>query len=200
MKVLKHLSTRIYKCGYEVRNELRESPCNGDAPYEMKSAYTPDGHYIGNPKEAHRLVAVRGIQPQLRTTESNVCSVGYSWIDGKWYGWSHRAIFGFKIGSTCKQGDCHHLASNARDEMKDCKRFWSDPDKLNLKARFETQGGVKGVYVYWTYSDKIPNEAMHGKISGIFSGFPDEWGRGEWVAETTADAKQMAMDFASGVG
>lgn len=25
--------------------------------------------------------------------------------DGKWYGWSHRAVFGFKVGDKIKKGD-----------------------------------------------------------------------------------------------
>ena len=29
--------------------------------------------------------------------------------------------------------------------------------------------------------------------------FPDTWGKGEWIAETLEDAKQMAIDFANGV-
>jgi len=26
--------------------------------------------------------------------------------DGKWYGWSHRAVYGFKVGDKIKKGDC----------------------------------------------------------------------------------------------
>jgi hypothetical protein len=138
MKVIKVLSVKRFKVGYEVRNELRESPCKGDMPFEMKSAYTPSGLYIGDSRDAKRLVADRGIQPEISAEGNNVCSIGYSVKDGKWYGWSHRAIYGFKVGSTCKKGDCHYRARR------------------------------------------------HG-------------GKGAWVAKTTADAKQMAIDFAEGV-
>ena len=41
-------------------------------------------------------------------TEELTHGVGFSLKDNKWYGWSHRAIYGFKIGSTCKKGDCHY--------------------------------------------------------------------------------------------
>ena len=41
---------------------------------------------------------------QLRTPESNVCSVGFSERDQKWYGWSHRARAGFGIGDKVKKG------------------------------------------------------------------------------------------------
>ena len=29
--------------------------------------------------------------------------------------------------------------------------------------------------------------------------YPDKWGKGEWVAKTMEDAKQMAIDFSDGV-
>jgi len=32
--------------------------------------------------------------------------IGKSKLDGKWYGWSHRACYGFAIGDTCQEGDC----------------------------------------------------------------------------------------------
>lgn len=31
--------------------------------------------------------------------------IGFSEKECKWYGWSHRAIYGFKVGDKCKQGD-----------------------------------------------------------------------------------------------
>jgi hypothetical protein len=71
-------------------------------------AYTPQGVYIGGPSDARHLCVNRGIRPEPRTPESNVCSIGFSDKDGKWYGWSHRAIFGFKVGSVCRKGDCHY--------------------------------------------------------------------------------------------
>ena len=103
------LSERVFKAGYIVRNELVEAPCKGDAPFEMKSAYTPNGDYIGSPRDAYRLVRKRGIIPQNTSPEHCVCSIGFSTKDGKWYGWSHRAIYGFRVGSTCKKGDCHYV-------------------------------------------------------------------------------------------
>jgi len=72
----------------------------------MKSAYTPEGHYIGNPKWAHRLCKTWGIKPGLLHPTNKVCSIGFNSKDGKWYGWSHRAICGFQIGDVVKEGDC----------------------------------------------------------------------------------------------
>lgn len=108
MKVLKILSELVMKAGYVLRRELRESPCNGDAPFEMTSAYTPRGEYIGDPKTAYRLCVRRGIQPELARPDDFVCTIGFSRHDGKWYGWSHRAIYGFRIRSKCRKGTCQY--------------------------------------------------------------------------------------------
>ena len=98
------LSVRRYKAGYEVRTER----CVMDECPEMtlKSAYTPEGHYIGDSAFAHRLVKRHGIKPELSNPSHSVCSIGFCPWDAKWYGWSHRAIFGFGIGAVVKEGDC----------------------------------------------------------------------------------------------
>ena len=72
---------------------------------DMATAYTPTGEYIGDTKFAHRLYARWGIKPQLIAPDHNVCSIGWSSVEGKWYGWSHRAIYGFKVGDVVAKGD-----------------------------------------------------------------------------------------------
>ena len=86
------LSERNYKAGYVVKNEKYEDGTT------FKTAYTPDGHYIGCPKTALFLCKKRGIKPEKIRPKSNVCSIGFCESEKKWYGWSHRAITGFKIG------------------------------------------------------------------------------------------------------
>jgi hypothetical protein len=73
----------------------------------MKSAYSlPHGDYIGNAKTAFRLNKKYGINWwEKRTEQSNVVSIGWSPKRQKWYGWSHRAIYGFKPGDVVKEGD-----------------------------------------------------------------------------------------------
>ena len=92
------LRVRRYKAGYEVRAELIDGSEFGCDDFEMKSAYTPDGLYIGNGVWAYRLCKKRGIRPELRTPDSNVCSIGFCEREQKWAGWSHRAICYFGIG------------------------------------------------------------------------------------------------------
>ena len=123
------LATRKYKVGYEVREELCRTDFTGgeiinqgDAevgeledlieyittPQDVivKSAYTPTGDYIGNKRNAHFLITKRGIKPEKANPSHNVCSIGFCEAEQKWYGWSHRAIFGFGVGSEVKEGDC----------------------------------------------------------------------------------------------
>lgn len=202
---------RRYKCGYEVRDEewfTRFEDKPKDDTMRIKAAYTPSGDYIGNAVEAKRLVNKRGIQPQKRSPDHSVCSIGYSVKDGKWYGWSHRAIYGFKVGSRVEKGSCAYVAGNRKDFKEDCIRFWSDAGYENITGTFTKQKDPDGpeiqhgVLVKWKYSsdeDAVPNKALHGTTNSVFCRYPDEWGHGEWTAETTADAKQMAMDFADGV-
>jgi len=105
----KVLRVRKYKAGYEVRTETWDF---GSQPVELRSAYTPSGDYIGNPKVARYLCAKRGIKPEKASPDDNVCSIGFCEKEQKWYGWSHRAICGFGIGDRVFEedyGDEHTL-------------------------------------------------------------------------------------------
>lgn len=123
------LATRKYKAGYEVREELHNTKfeasilsegdggniedlkelvqqLNTETTVLVKSAYTPTGNYIGNKQMAHLLCTKRGIKPEKANPTHKVCSIGFCEAEQKWYGWSHRAIFGFGVGSEVKEGDC----------------------------------------------------------------------------------------------
>lgn len=69
-----------------------------DAPVRMHNGYNHDNKYIGDIETTRTLCDKYGIKPEIKTPDSTVCSVGYSEKDNKWYGWSHRALIGFKIG------------------------------------------------------------------------------------------------------
>ena len=90
-----HYIVKITDC-----SEESQQPC------EMESFYSKDGGYIGRWDDFEKLVMKRGINPEKANVRDNVCSIGKSRHDGKWYGWSHRAIYGFSIGDTVKEGDC----------------------------------------------------------------------------------------------
>lgn len=86
----------------------------------MVSVYSEDGGYVGRLDGGTiKLLCRKGIVPQKRTSDSNTCSIGKSLIDGKWYGWSHRAIFGFEVGDKVKQGDCCASSGYTEEYLKE---------------------------------------------------------------------------------
>lgn len=59
-----------------------------------------------------RFFAEHGITKIMSAYGNEVPSLGYSASEKKWYGWSHRAIYGFKVGDKIKKGTCGY------EEMK----------------------------------------------------------------------------------
>ncbi len=107
-------NVRKYKVGYEIRTEYYEPgdmPGGGDSGITMKTAYTPEGYYIGSSKRAYRLVRKRGIKPEKINPDHKVCSIGFSESQQKWFGWSHRAISGFGIGDSVSNEN--HLCAHS---------------------------------------------------------------------------------------
>ena len=65
-----------------------------------------DGGYIGSDEDYNFLVEQRGlILIQKSNPSHTACSIGYSPKENKWYGWSHRALYGFGIGDIVSKGD-----------------------------------------------------------------------------------------------
>ena len=59
--------------------------------------------------------------------EEKKCGVGFSEKEQKWYGWSHRAIYGFGVGSKCKKGDAHYKGKEwTAKTLKDAKKMAED--------------------------------------------------------------------------
>lgn len=87
---------------YDVRWE--STSMNGDYWYAVYSKI--DGGYVGTPENAYRYYQLGLQMIQKSHPENKVCSIGYNPKTGKWVGWSHRAMYGFKIGDTVKVGDC----------------------------------------------------------------------------------------------
>lgn len=132
-------------------------------------------------------------------TEQLTHGVGFSPKDNKWWGWSHRAIFGFTIGSTCEKGDAHYHGSTLEEQEEAAIRFWTEADHLNVRNNgIVKKNGEQYFDIVWEYSDTVPNESLRNTISGV-EHFITPLGRGEWVAKTMDDAKQMAVDFNEGV-
>ena len=174
---------------------------------ENKECYSSkiDGSYItfvGMEDKVKYLLKL-GITEELQNANNradHTTNIGLNPKENKWYGWSHRAIYGFTIGSIVRKGDCAYQPIDKDDFLDDCVRFWDDENHLNTNGEHSTnEEGKEGVQVSWAYDNKIPNKKLRNSISGIFTEYPDNYGKGEWTAKTIDDAKIMAKDFAEGV-
>lgn len=185
---------------------------NSDIPDDDGKVYYSkvDGSYltrVGMEQDLNFLFK-RGITEQIQDGygEPTTCCIGFNPIEQKWYGWSHRAIYGFGIGSECKKGDCGYAPSNQDEFIEKVYTFWEDKEYSIGDERTEVGLGkdhdgndVMGVYFKYTYNDKVPNKKLIGTEFVYFSFFPKKWGRGEWTAKTIEDAKQMAIEFARSI-
>lgn len=172
-----------------------------------------NGDYIGTPTYARMLLEKFDIRPEA-IPGNKVCSIGFSPRDQKWYGWSHRAIFGFAVGSRVVKGDCAYVGTTPEDLIEDHVRFFSDlGDERAIQARQECQimkdrSGIRILPAPLKISmansleealdpdtdlDSLPEVDINDGY------YIQTCGRGEWTAKTLEDAKQMAVDFANGV-
>lgn len=157
-----------------------------------------DGSYlsrVGMEDELSFLLK-RGITEQIQGSEGehNTCCIGFNPIKQKWYGWSHRAICGFGIGSKCKQGHVGFEESNKEEFIKTQLSFWGDDDYADGEPKAIDKSD--GVLITYVYNNNVANEKLRGTTFEHFCEYPDKWGRGEWTAMTLDEAKEMAMNFA----
>jgi len=192
--------------------QTRTIEMDGCDPVEITSAYTPGGAYIGDEAWAQKLEEL-GIAPELRAPDNEVCSIGFCEREQKWYGWSHRAMWGFGIGDTVAKGDCAYTADTVDGLIEDYVGFFADvcdPDETRalLVPDYENNRVWVGEkhYVATMASSaegvalaiECPEMLPQGQIT--MGGYWMGVGRGAWTARTLEDAKQMACDFAEGVG
>ncbi len=127
-------------------------------------------------------------------TDELTHGVGFSPKENKWYGWSHRAIYGFEVGSECKKGDCHYVGSDIDEQKAAAIAFWTEDSHSNVRCEgIIEEGNDKFFDIKWDFKD-----SSNGKCSGS-NHFITPLGRGEWTAKTLEDAKLMAIDFNKGV-
>ena len=167
-----------------------------------------DGSYltrVGMENDLNFLLK-RGVTEQIQDGygEPKTCCIGFNPTEQKWYGWSHRAIFGYGIGGECKKGNCGYSANNKKDFAEENLKWYGDTDmeethKENATVKEHTEDGVLGVLVEYNYDNKVPNGNFRGKISSVFEPYPETWGKGEWTAKTLEEAREMAIDFAKDV-
>jgi len=192
--IRQEISEAILRCRFTLKNNAEEISITT----RIKDFNKPD-MYIGTIEHALFLLK-KGIRlNSLESPEGTTACIGYCPKEQKWYGWSHRAIYGFGVGSKVKKGDCAYMPADKRDFLDDCIRFWSEDSHNDVIGHECENDGIMGVKVEWIYSNDIPNETARGKVGGAFSSYPEQFGKGAWEAETIRDAKHMAIDFAKGV-
>ncbi len=151
-------------------------------------------------------------------TEELTHGVGFSPKDNKWWGWSHRAAYGFTIGSECKKGDCNYVASTPEELIEDRYNFFLDISEECAQQHkdecqiLEDRSGIRIL----TTPIKMAVAKSPDDIIAVVEGekkcddlaeetvFKNDFyvikcGRGAWTAKTLADAKLMAIDFNEGV-
>jgi len=154
------------------------------SPITMDEYYNLEGHYVGDYAIAKMLMD-RGIEPQLANITDKVCSIGYCQAESKWYGWSHRAIGSFGMGSEVKFGDLAYMPSTVDMHCKSKELFYSD---LNYNSLTVTPEGSNSVRIKYSAGD-----SSYDRVE------PVHLGKGEWIATSLEDARTMAGDFAMSV-
>jgi hypothetical protein len=169
------------------------------------------GKYIGVPDYAKMLLEKFDIRPET-IDDNNVCSIGFSPRDNKWYGWSHRALYGFSVGSKVVKGDCAYVGATPEDLIDNHAEFFADISPESAQRHrdeclaLDDGSGIRILHapllipmaesVEDIFDDDVACEEVD-IYEGKFT--VRKCGRGEWTAETMEDAKQMAIDFANGV-
>lgn len=106
--------TRRYQY-YDVRTEMFKPSHRESKTMAIKSAYSKKGDYIGNSIFAFRLVNVHGIKTfEKANSKDNCCTIGFSPEQKRWFGWSHRGVHGFGVGSKHKNSYASNLAQAKR--------------------------------------------------------------------------------------
>lgn len=125
--------TKKFKAGYILQEEgiSYESP---EKLIYLIVGYNLNGDYIGNAKSTRDLCIGAGIAPKKANPEHKVCSIGYCESEKKYFGWSHRAICGFKIGDTVKKGDCTNSSGYTEEHLKN-----HPEDDKSLPVGFEAK-------------------------------------------------------------
>ena len=167
---------------------------------ETVSGYAIDGSYIGNKDDVRFLCIKKKIKPERAQPDHNVASIGFCEDEQKWYGWSHRAIYGFGIGSEVKKGMLAYRPSTPEELFEEATAL----DERGYRRRKPEDVEIieDGIRIRHEMCTPIWNEDVTIAIS--FEPAEPEYqivkcGRGEWSAKTLEDAKIMAIDFAHAV-
>ena len=176
--------------------------------------YTSDGKYVGNVEHAQMLLG-QGIIEQLQIcNDGKCCSIGFNPIEQQWYAWSHRAMYGFGIGSRVSRGDVGYQPIDIIDLNMTMLDFWDVNDGIwrvcedpaittttqLIYIEANTLDEEYGTRLGTTLTVRHVFKGADRDFTSIyFTPYPDVWGKGAWCANTLADAKEMALNFAKSI-
>jgi hypothetical protein len=132
-------------------------------------------------------------------TDQVISGLGFNPTEQKWYGWSHRAIYGYGIGSECTMRSIGYRPENKEAFIKHLKSL---DERLNPNHKCTYDIREEGVFVkseFLGYPEDKSQDKFIGDMNIELHRYPKKWGRGEWTAKTLEESKLMAESFAEGV-
>lgn len=146
----------------------------------MVSVYSKNGFYLGSVEDYMRLYDTFKIcedfTPYNTNKKDSTICCGYSPLNNKYYGWSHRAIRGFTVGSSIKRGDIGYRPDNFQE--------------------YKCNHNGENCY-YLEYDNKTCTTNTSGICCEDDCIYP--LGRGEWTASSLQEAKIMSLDYAEDI-
>ena len=177
---------------YVLRDEIWED--DDGVRTATTNAYTMLGDYIGAPDKAHDLCDELLILPRpvhdKDVGSGKICQIGYCDIAQRWYAWGKHGIDSFCVGTKVKMGHPSFVARDLEEFIEQINTHYSEIAGEELVTVKDEVDGTEGVLT----SSRDLQDGDHPQE--LFTPLPDVWGRGEWTAETTEEAKKMAQDFA----
>lgn len=132
--------------------------------------------------------------------------LGFNSTTNTWYGWSNDEIYGFTIGSTIKKGDRGYQIQNEEELIaylsnKTIDKYILEENGYSILCEKEY---CIHSHCEWKAKEFVKDELkLYFEKCTDFNFEPEShfipYGRGEWIAETIEDSKQMAIDFKDGL-
>ena len=110
---------------------------------------------------------------------------GFSTINQKWYGWSHRAIFGFGIGSIVTRDSCSYEPKSEIEMFEKSKDFWEEETKDFRSTVYEVKYNVPNPDGYYE---------TFGFDSGPLSDVPKPKNLSNFEGEVDSDDSDEILD------
>lgn len=180
---IKNYTKSITRKGYNDMDETITVDINNNC-------YLPDN--IIKILAEHDITYIESTYKDINKDNPNpIANIGFSKTENLWYGWSHRAIYGFGINSKVDINNVGFVPSNREEDIAHRVRMYNDEPYAigRLGELYED---------YFTIIIKYKNVDEEETVEELYRN-PKNYGKGKWTAKTMEDAKQMAIDFANAI-